>query len=448
MSVLAGSLALVMLGTQAGWETAAQQAIPDAPKAQSTLPDLRSVAPGQGTTSSSTDGSTPDGSSGKQPASVPASPAAKATGAQAGSGQGSPTSVYGNSVEPPAGQGVDASRILHVRVDYKELAFTVKDSKGRPVPGLEPRDVQVYENGLRQEIRFFSTDAWPLSVALVIDQSMTKDEMDRVNSALGALPDAFTQYDEVAVFTYNKSIKEQTEFTGAQSPRLTQTIERSKGEGRDALNAGDLEGPMTCTTCINGYNVDPNTASQRGQSTIMVNVPREIHPLNDAILKAATALSTRPIERRRVIYVISDGKDYGSEAKTEQVKKYLQMHAIEVDGTLVGDSAIWGIGVLDRISLPLMMRDNILPTYAKATGGNVDAEFRPNSMEKSFARIAEEVRTRYTMGYYTHEPFVDGKYRKLEVVVLNHGNDLTVMAPPGYWPMAVEMRPQGPPPTH
>jgi VWFA-related protein len=442
LSVLAGSLALVMLGTQAGWETAAQQAIPDAPKPQPTLPDLRTVTPGQGTTSSSQDGIAPDGSTGKQPASAPASPAAPATGAQAGSGQGSQTSVYGNTVEPPAGQGVNTSITLHERVDYKELAFTVKDSKGRLVPGLGPRDMQVYENGLMQHTAFFSTDAWPLSVALVIDQSMTKDEMIRVNDALGALQDAFTASDEVAVFTYNKSIKQQTEFTGAQSPRLTQAIERSKGEGRDTIMAGSLSGPMSQTTVINGYNVDPNTSSQRGHSTIQTDIPREIHPLNDAILAAAAALSTKPLERRRVIYVISDGKEYGSEAKTKDVIKYLQTNRIEVDGTLVGDSAIWGIGVLDRIHLPLMMRDNMLPTYANATGGNLDAEFRVGTIEKSFARIAEEVRTRYMAGYTTHEPFVDGKYRKLEVVVLNHGNNLTVLAPPGYWPMAMEIRPR------
>jgi hypothetical protein len=127
LSVLAGSLALVMLGTQGGWETAAQQAIPDAPKPQPTLPDLRTVTPGQGTTSSSQDGIAPDGSTGKQPASAPASPAAPATGAQVRSGQGSQTSVYGNTVEPPAGQGVNTSITLHERVDYKELAFTVKD---------------------------------------------------------------------------------------------------------------------------------------------------------------------------------------------------------------------------------------------------------------------------------------------------------------------------------
>jgi hypothetical protein len=92
-----------------------------------------------------------------------------------------------------------------------------------------------------------------------------------------------------------------------------------------------------------------------------------------------------------------------------------------------------------------MMRDNVLTPYAIQTGGNVDSDFRIEAIEKSFAKIASEARSRYTVGYTSHEPFVDGKYRKLEVVILNHGNNLTVMAPPGYWPMAMEQRPTSAP---
>ena len=77
-----------------------------------------------------------------------------------------------------------------------------------------------------------------------------------------------------------------------------------------------------------------------------------------------------------------------------------------------------------------------------ATGGNTDSEFRTASIEKSFARVALEARARYTVGYTTHEPFLDGKYRKLEVKVL-HPN-LTVIAPPGYWPRAMEVRARPP----
>lgn len=103
-------------------------------------------------------------------------------------------------------------------------------------------------------------------------------------------------------------------------------------------------------------------------------------------------------------------------------------------GTLVGDSALPVTGFLDRMHLPLTMRDNILPAYAKQTGGNFDGEFRQRGIEDSFARIAEEVRTQYTIGYYTHEPFIDGKYRQVEVKVMRP--NLTVIAKLGYYPTA------------
>jgi len=423
-----------MLGAQAGRQTVAQQTIPDAPKPQVTLPDLRSVTPGQGTASSSDGAETP-------------APVA---------GSGTPTTVYsaGNpnggsqpqqskpipGVDVPAGKGEEAIQTLLIHVDAVDVPFTVKDAKGKLVPGLTARDVQVYENGVLQHTDLFTADALPLSVAIVIDQSMTQQQMDIVNTSLGALQDAFTRVDEIAVFTYNKVPKQITTFTGAQSPRAAQAIERSKGEGRDALMAGSLSGPMAQTTVLNDYNVDPNTAAVRGHTGMQLDVPREVHPLNDAILAAATILSDRQLGRRRVIYVISNGNEYGSKAKTSEVIKYLLRNNIEVDGTLVGDNAIPVLGFLDRVHLPLTMRDNVLVSYQRQTSGQLDSEVRLGSIEKSFGRIAEEVRTRYTIGYTSHEPFVDGKYRKWEVKVLKP--DLTVLAPQGYWPSALMERQQ------
>jgi VWFA-related protein len=438
LNVLAGSLALVMISVQAQpqvvpqpptQQTVAQQAIPDAPKPQTTLPNLNSVAPGQGASStSSTDMQPSEGPSAPTPAAPAPTPEAAPTG-------------QSSTVDVPAGQGEEAIQKIIVNVNAVDVPFTVKDSKGHLVPGLTSRQVRVYENGVMQHLDLFTNEALPMSVALVIDQSMNHDEMERVNDSLGALQDAFTKYDEVAVFTYNKSPKQMTDFTGAQSARLTQAIDRSKGSGEDALMPGSLSGPLSQTTTINDQQFDPNTAPVRGNNGMQLSVPRDIHALNDAILAAAEALSNRPLGRRRVIYVISDGKEYGSKAKTAQVIKYLLTNNIEVDATLVGDSAVWGMGFLDRVHLPLMMRDNVLPPYAYATGGNIDSEFRTASIEKSFARVALEARTRYTVGYRTSEPWVDGKYRKIDINVLLP--DLTVIAPPGYWPGGRELRPTG-----
>jgi VWFA-related protein len=446
--VLAGSLALAMWAAQAqpqgGQAGGAQQAIPDAPKPQTTLPGLGSVTPGQGSPS----GLSGDSSSAGAPAQpTPATSPAAGGGLPAAGGalvapEDLPTADYqGPAYVPPAGTGDQTVATLIMRVNYVEVPFTVEDSKGRQVPGLTARDVQVFENGVRQNISTFTSDMFPLSVAIVVDQSMAQGDMDRVNAALGALQDAFTKYDEVAYFTYNKSTRMVTTFTGAQSERLTQAIEISKASGREPLLPGSLSGPLSQNTVINNQPFDPNTQPIRGQNGIQLNAPREIHPLNDAILEAAKALSTRPITFRRVIYVISDGKEYGSQAKTKEVIQYLQRNRIELDATLVGESAMMGIGFIDRFHLPLMMKDNVLPAYWQATGGNVDAEYLKGGIEKSFARIAGEVRNRYDLGYYTHEPFIDGKYRTVEVRVIGHGNDLNIIAKKGYYPWAMEVRP-------
>jgi len=105
------------------------------------------------------------------------------------------------------------------------------------VPALTWRDVRVFENGQRKRIAVFTTDPSPMSVALVIDQSVTFDTMEKINNSLQALQAAFTPYDEIAVFTYNNGVKETTPpnslskdgFLGAQTARFGALLEQSKG---------------------------------------------------------------------------------------------------------------------------------------------------------------------------------------------------------------------------
>jgi hypothetical protein len=115
---------------------------------------------------------------------------------------------------------------------------------------------------------------------------------------------------------------------------------------------------------------------------------------------------------------------------------------VEVYATLVGDSGIPGLGFLDRVHLPLTMRDDELPRVTAATGGQCDPEFRPRGIEDSFAKITEEVRNQYTIGYYTHASPFDERFRRIEVRVMRPG--LTVIAPDGYYPSASDSRPVKP----
>ncbi len=428
-NVLAVVLACLMAGQPGmgmGQQSAPQQqpALPDGPKPQ-IIPDaprpqtLGPVTPGKGTTPET------NGDSSSGDAQTPAKP--QAAQKQEEEDQG-----------PPPDTTSGPSYVLHVQTNYVEIPFTVKDNKGNQVAGLTWRDIRVYENNRRMQLTNFTVDPFPLSVALVIDQSVQFDIMAKVNNSLAAMQGAFSPFDEVAVFTYNNGPKMVTNFTAGQSARLVQALEQSKTGGREmAYIPGGGLGQNIYTNDGADHYIDPNTNSTHGRSQLGINnPPREVHTLNDAILKAGEALSKTKTGRRRVIYVVSNGNEYGSKAKYSEVVKYLNTNKIAVFGTLVGDSALWGVGFLDRMHLPLMMRDNILPAYATSTGGYFMGEYRQGGIEQSFAKIAEEVRTQYTVGYYTHEPFIDGKYRNIEVKVLRP--NLNVIAKKGYWPTAQE----------
>ncbi len=323
------------------------------------------------------------------------------------------------------------------RVNYVVVPVTVLDKKNQQVAGLTWRDFEIYEDNVRQRIDAFSADPYPLSVALVIDQSLPKDTMKKVNDSLSAIQGGFTPYDEIAVFTYADGVNNPTDFTAALSARLPAVLEKSKKPGED-LGAPITTGPMAAGPEINGREIDPNLSPQRGNSGFLV-YPKEIHTLNDAILAAGKALSTRPPGTRRVIYVISDGKESRSKANYREVVRYLERNQIAVYGTLVGDSATWGIGYLDRFKIPLLplSPDNILPRYTDETGGHLYSEFSTNGIERSFAELAALARTEYTIGFISHIPVTDGRYRTIEVRVKRP--DVTVVAKKGYYPTATNL---------
>jgi VWFA-related protein len=398
-----------------------QQAVPDAPAPQAPNslkgmgPMTPGIAPASPTTSSTSD---------DQPTQAPASQP--------------PPSNRSNEVQPAPPETMtpeDIGSKLVVNTTYVEVPVTVKDPKGKPIAGLTWRDFKVYENNTWEPLKIFSVDPAPMSVAFVIDQSLTSDVMSKVNNSLGALQGALSPYDEVAVFTYNNGPRKWTEFTGAQGPRVQTVLAMAKSSGRDDLvpiNSGAFGG---CSITKNGGCIDSNPTVQQGGSVgnpSFITIPKEIHTLNDAILAAAKELANRPQGRRRVIYVVSDGKEYGSKATYKDVLRYLQTNKIAVYGTAVGDSARWGEGYVSRLHLPFTMYDNRLAGYVLATGGILDSEGSLNGIEKSYARIAEEARNQYMLVYASHLPIIDDRYRKIEVRV--DRPNVEVIAKKGYYP--------------
>lgn len=301
----------------------------------------------------------------------------------------------------------------------------VKDQSGRMVSGLLPKDFVVYEDGAKQELNFFTSDAFPLSAAVILDLGMSDAGVQKVNQTFSALQGAFSQFDEVSIYAYSGSVSRIRDF-GAVSEKLTAVLNELKtkrGRNTGVPVTGGPMGPQGPT--INNVPVGSGVAP-------VVTPPPESHVLNDAILMAALDLSKRDRARRKIIFVISDGREYRSTASYRDVLKVLLSHGIMVYGASLEGLAMPGYSKLTKLHLPRLGYSNILPKYANATGGEIYPSLSKEAIESTYARAIGEARNQYTLGYKAGLTRGNA-YRLIEVVVKRP--DVKVLAKDGYYPL-------------
>jgi VWFA-related protein len=356
------------------------------------------------------------------------------------------TNPFGNSTQPPPpmppvetvppgslpqpqsnSSGKEQLYKLVVTSNFVQVPVMVKDADGRRVDGLLPKDFAVYENGKKQEMKFFTSDPFELSVAVIIDLGMPDVAVQKVNQTFPALIGAFSAYDEVALYTYSSTVSQVSDYTGS-SQKLTAQLNQMKMVRGHNNGVPVTSGPMASGPTVNGVPVGGPPIQPVGAP------PKEAHVLNDAILRAALDLSKRERTRRKVIFVISDGREMGSKASYSDVLKLLLAQGIQVKGVAVEGAALPIYNKLEKLRLPLQGYSNILPKYSSATGGGqVFTELSRNAIEESYAQITSEARNQYTLGYTTRAT-ASTAYRNIEIRIDRPG--LKIYAKDGYYPIA------------
>jgi VWFA-related protein len=407
---------------------AAQQPLPDAPRPQNNAPaqptpDVTAPVPGMTDDSSgAASQANPNATGNTRP---PTSQAPSGTNPQApppGS-EGIKTVPAGKATAGP-GNDFDELFKLEVNVNFISVPVTVKDPEGKLIDGLLAQDFSLYEDNVRQTITFFTSDPFPLSAALVIDLGISDTTLRKVAQTYSALDGSFGPFDKVAVFTYGNSVTKQADFGTPQ--RLQLALQRIRDLAGQNPGSPVVSGPFTGPS-INGKPADP------GQGPFTSQTPtRESHVLNDAILTAATELSHMPRGNRKIIFVISNGYEYGSRASYNQVLKVLLTNDIGIYAVGVEAAAIPGMNKLDKLHIPGQGYTDILPKYANATGGDVIDSYSRENIESAYQTITAQARNQYTIGYTTPQR-ASSSYRDIEVRVKRPG--LLVTAKHGYYPL-------------
>jgi VWFA-related protein len=338
--------------------------------------------------------------------------------------------VPAGSVPRDTGTGQDLYTITRA-VNVVMVPVTVKDSQGRMVGGLLAKDFSLLENGQRQTLTFFTSDPFALSAAVIFDTGMADVGLKKVQDTLSALQGAFSQFDQIAIYTYSSTVSRVSDFSGV-GKELTAVLNDVKSYSGANNGVPVTSGPLGPQgPYINGIPID--------QPVNPVSTPPKVaHVLNDAILMAARDLSKQPRDRRKIIFIISDGREQGSTASYKDTLKVLLTQNITVYAIGVEGAAIPIYDRLQRIHLPktngLMGYSDILPKYVSATGGGtVHGELGKSEIERAYAEAIGDARNQYTLAYSPKAAI--GGYRQIEVRVRGRGSDLKVYAKDGYYPL-------------
>jgi Ca-activated chloride channel family protein len=279
---------------------------------------------------------------------------------------------------------------LKADVDLVLVEATVRDQEGRMVNDLRREDFRVYENGVEQQISYFSRDELPLAVALVLDCSGSMGpvlkQLHRVSfDTLSSLkPD-----DQVALFDF------------AARAEMLVGLTRNRQRIADAI----------ATIRAGGGTVIP-----------------------DALFEAALYLARAAPDRRHAVILVSDNentlKGYCDESRV--IRQALESEAVIYSIRVEGGSHPHSMYVL----LPIF-REVSVPRITHETGGEVIDVRNIDSIRSAMATAISRLKQRYSLGYYSTNRRHDGTFREIEIRITEGSNDskrkYTVYARRGYY---------------
>jgi Ca-activated chloride channel homolog len=301
----------------------------------------------------------------------------------------------------------DAQARITVNSNLVILPVTVRDAAGELVPDLQRDDFRVFEDKVEQKIDVFSSEAFPLSIVILIDNDLKDKDAEKVQASLEAILGGMSDDDEAFVCRFDQFFHPGKGFTRDRD-RLSKELKRTSLDSEPSIAppGGPFNGPtINNHSAVDQSSVDRSTQIIKGQPT---------KALDDAVFAAAALLHDRPRSRRRVIILISDGVNGG--------KKFNTFSYENVINTLLKDNiSVYSVAVpsafFERRISPIERTVPSIIRYANDSGGEIYHATKEQSMEDFYARLTEEARHQYTLAYVPRGTDPSSDHHSIEVRV-------------------------------
>jgi len=336
----------------------------------------------------------------------------------------------------PVQQAPPQSKIV-TRVALVNTPAVVRDSKGQMVNSLDQSDFQVTDNGVPQQITHFDLGGDPLSLVFVVEtSSRITPLLPQINKAGIVLAQTvMASDDEAAVVGFNDSVDKLQDFTTNQDviqktfTKLNTVTRGSKLYDAMAVGVEMLSGRPLPTADAPGRRrvmLILSEATDVGSDTKLGAVLRRAQLSNVTIYAVGLSSTMADLKRpsKDTTPHVTPPGTFGRPGPPGVPQTPDTQDAEYGSGNLLA-LAVWAVThVKDKIT------DHALELAATATGGEHLATFKNRSLEKAVDEIGGELHAQYTLSYVPSGTNQSG-YHEIKVTVKKEG--LKVRARPGYY---------------
>ena len=275
----------------------------------------------------------------------------------------------------------DQSAVFVFKTQVREVILhaTVVDEQRRLVTNLDRPAFTAFENGVPQATTSFHRDDVPVAMGIVIDNSGSmREKRDKVNQAVLNLIRARSPGDETFVVNFSQNSYLDQDFT-SDTDLLQKALEKVSSQGSTSLY--------------------------------------------DAIVASTVHLKNNTRVERKVLLVITDGRDNASRETLQQALRRLQQE---------NGPTLYAIGLLGD---ELQQSDTgALQSLAAVTGGVAFFPKRLDEVDDITRIVARDIHNQYTIGYKPTDHSKTAGYRTIEVRAQTpQHRKLTVRTRSGYY---------------
>jgi VWFA-related protein len=320
-----------------------------------------------------------------------------------------PTPTIASKAPDESGAGVDSGDVESVETRLVTIPVRIIDRKNRFVGGLKQENFKVFEDNVEQQIAYFTNEAQPFTVALVLDMSYsTTFKIGEIQSAAISFIDQLRPDDKVLVISFDEDVHLLCEATNDRGTiyraiRGTRIATGTSLYDAVSMTMNDRLRTIKGRKAIVLFTDGVDTTSQRSN---------DLQNLRDAL------------ELDALIYPIR--YDTFADVQSMKNKTIIDLPGSKPRAPTSGSpypTSVPGVPTIrtanDKGTTPEEYKaaEDYLNQLADRTSGRIYLASTIGNLNQAFSKIASELREFYSIGYYPAIEGPPGKTHRIKVKV-------------------------------